>query len=289
MAMGSVAPFKSIIVQRRATTVPVGRSEIHILERAYWFVTLKVREEATFVAANIATDGPLCGSALEHDRCFVVIPLVSHSRTLYIIRMNGGTSILGIQKHMIQFSLKDTIGMLDASPAKADLIPEVTVIQVMNRAPIAHLAIERTLKFLIHAAGGNFEETHTLNRHREALEDCDPKAEDYLACAFDEAVRFYRYNTNAVDLKHLRSLSQYFHETGTDDAFQKMRYWELGQSLQDVLIRRIDLRIHREILYALRQLLMTSDDHTPKTITHRVDTLIKQPILVNMEYEKRLH
>ena len=73
--------------------------------------------------------------------------------------------------------------MLDASPAKADLIPEVTVIQVMNRAPIAHLAIERTLKFLIKVSGGSFEETHTLNRHREALRKCDPDADDLsVAC-----------------------------------------------------------------------------------------------------------
>ena len=190
-----------------------------------------------------------------------------------------------MQKHIVQFSLRDTIGMLDASPAKADLIPEVTVIQVMNRAPIAHLAIERTLKFLTKAAGGNFEETHTLNRHREALSKCDPDAEDFLSRAFEEAVRFYRYNTNAVELKHLRSLSQYFQETGTDDAFQKMRYWELGQSLEDVLIRRVNLRIHREILLALQQLLIRSDKYVPKTITHRVDALIKQPILVKLGYQ----
>ena len=149
----------------------------------------------------------------------------------------------------------------------------------MNRAPIAHLAIERTLKFLIHASDGHFGETHTLNRHLEMLRKCDPDADDFLSHAFDEAVRFYRFNTNAAELKHLRSLGQYFQETGTDDAFQKMRYWELGHSLQDVLIRRIDLRIHREILFALEQLLLRSDSHAPKTITHRVDALIRQPLL----------
>ena len=189
---------------------------------------------------------------------------------------------MSMQKHMIQFSLKDTIGMLDASPAKADLIPEVTVIQVMNRAPIAHLAIERTMKFMIREAGGNFEKGHTLNQYREALEEYDPDAEGFLSRAFDEAVRFYNYNTNANELKHLRSLSQYFQETGTDDAFKKMRYWELEQSLEDVLIRRVNLRIHREILFALQQLLRKSDKYVPKTITHRVDALIKQPIRVNL-------
>ena len=55
--------------------------------------------------------------------------------------------VMNMQKHMIQFSVNDTIGILDASPAKADLIPEVTVIQIMNRAPTAHLAIERAIKF----------------------------------------------------------------------------------------------------------------------------------------------
>ena len=82
----------------------------------------------------------------------------------------------------------------------------------------------------------------------------------------------------------MRSLSQYFQETGTDDAFQKMRYWELGQRLEDVLIRRVDLRIHREILCALQQLLIRSGNYAQRTVTHRVEERIRQEMLANMSY-----
>ena len=194
---------------------------------------------------------------------------------------------MNIQQHMIQFSVNDTIGILDASPAKADLIPEVTVIQIMNRASFAHLAIERAIKFLIHAAHGDFEETHTLNRLRNSLKQYDVNGEAYLSRAFDDAVNFYGYNTNSDDFKHLRSLGQYFEETGTENAFEKMRYWELGQQLQDVLIRRIDLRIHREILCAFQQLLIQSDDYAPHTVTDRVDVCIEQEIHHRMVYYQR--
>ncbi len=192
-----------------------------------------------------------------------------------------------MQKHMIQFSVNDTIGILDASPAKADLIPEVTVIQIMNRAPTAHLAIERAIKFLIHAASGDFEETHTLNRLLNSLKQHDVSGEAYLSRAFDDAVDFYGYNTNTDDFKHLRSLKQYFEETGTENAFQKMRYWELEQRLDDPLIRRIDLRIHREILCALQQLLIGADNHAAHTVTDRVDTLVWQAMHRTMIYSEQ--
>ena len=64
-----------------------------------------------------------------------------------------------------------------------------------------------------------------------------------------------------------------------------MRYWELGQSLEDVLIRRVNLRIHREILFALEQLLIRSDKYALKTITHRVDALIRQPIWAKLRLQ----
>ena len=112
-------------------------------------------------------------------------------------------------------------------------------------------------------------------------------AESYLSRAFDDAVSFYGYNTNADDFKHLRSLRQYFEETGTENAFQKMRYWELEQRLDDPLIRRIDLRIHREILYALQQLLIGADNHAAYTVTDRVDTLVWQAMHRTMIYSEQ--
>lgn len=160
-------------------------------------------------------------------------------------------------------------------------MPDVTVVQIMNRAPIAHLAIERAIKFLIEASGGKSKKTHTLNQLCDELKQLDPGAEAYLSYAFDDAVSFYGYNTNAHDFKHLKSLNQYFEETGTQNAFQKMRYWELDPELKDVLIRRVSLDIHREILCAIRQLL---DSNTVSGVTHRVDTLVRSTINSKMIY-----
>ena len=63
---------------------------------------------------------------------------------------------MDIPKYIIYLSLEDTIGILDASPHVSDLVPQINVIRMMNRASIGHLGIERAMKFLIQDAGGNF-------------------------------------------------------------------------------------------------------------------------------------
>ena len=69
---------------------------------------------------------------------------------------------------------------------------------------------------------------------------------------------------------HLQSLQKYLHETGSNDAFQKMRYWELEQSLDEDLIRKVYPSLHLELLHALREILMDPD--RPKdTVTARVE------------------
>ena len=79
-------------------------------------------------------------------------------------------------------------------------------------------------------------------------------------------MEFYGPNTNNEQYKHLQSLKDYIAIVGTDNAFEEMRYWELGQSLQDPLIQKIWLPLHREILCALLEILLNRSDagHTVK-------------------------
>ena len=132
-----------------------------------------------------------------------------------------------MQDHIIQFSMDDVIDILESAPVRPDMIGEITVSQVMNRAPMAHLSIERALKFLIRRSGLDFKEDHNLHTHLKTLRLCDTSTAEYLDLAFDAAVQFYGLNTNRGELKHLRSLHTYLSLTGTAAAFDKMRYWEL--------------------------------------------------------------
>ena len=59
-----------------------------------------------------------------------------------------------IQRAIIRHSVQDVIRILENEPVKGDMVPAITAVQVMNRVSIAHLSIERALKFLITEAGG---------------------------------------------------------------------------------------------------------------------------------------
>ena len=54
-----------------------------------------------------------------------------------------------MEQFAVQFSIDDALRILDDSPIRPDLATQVTLVQITNRVPIAHLAIERALKFLI--------------------------------------------------------------------------------------------------------------------------------------------
>ena len=63
---------------------------------------------------------------------------------------------------IIEFSLDDVIHILEHAPVQSDMVPEIVVARIMNRGPIAHLAIERALKFLLEKANGTWEEHHNF-------------------------------------------------------------------------------------------------------------------------------
>ena len=68
-----------------------------------------------------------------------------------------------MKRAIIRHSVQDVIHILENEPVKGDLVPGITVVQVMNRVSIAHLSIERAFKFLITEAGGPLVETHDLS------------------------------------------------------------------------------------------------------------------------------
>ena len=176
------------------------------------------------------------------------------------------------QRAIIQFSVDDVIGILEGRPVKQDFIGAITAVQVMNRASIAHLSIERALKFLISRADGQLLPNHDLRvQHRELFRR-DPEAARSLEHAFLVAVGHYRYNPNVATMKHLGSIETYFEVAGSNATFRKLRYWELTQSMDDEVIRRIFLNLHLEILHAIRELLL--ERNPIDTVSKRVERAV---------------
>ena len=157
------------------------------------------------------------------------------------------------ERTIIGFSLDDVIHILEHEPVQPDMVPEITISRIMNRGPIAHLAIERVLKFLIEKANGTWEEHRNLHTHLEVLRKDDASSVAFLEMAFDDAVQHYRINPDSPGKNHFKNLVDYLAMTGSASAFNNMRYWELKQPLNEDLIRRLSLQIHYEILKGIRE------------------------------------
>ena len=97
-----------------------------------------------------------------------------------------------IERDIIHTSVEDTIRILENCPVKGFIVPQVTIVQVMNRVSMAHLSIERALKFLITEAGGTLEEIHDLDKLYHQLGQSDPVSAGTLDSAFQAAVLHYR-------------------------------------------------------------------------------------------------
>ena len=97
-----------------------------------------------------------------------------------------------------QCSVEDVIQILENEPPTGGwLFPHVIAAQVMNRISLAHLSIERTLKFLIYEKGTPVEPIHDLLDLFRELKTHDPETGEFLEEAFRSAVRHYRLNPNA--------------------------------------------------------------------------------------------
>ena len=185
-----------------------------------------------------------------------------------------------MDERIIRLSVQDVVRSLETDPVQADLVPEFTIMQVVNRAPTAHLSIERVLKFLIRKAGGYAKENHQLHTHLRMLRQHDPGSAAFLDRAFADATRFYGFNPNVPDLKHLESLDSYLSMVGTAHAFDKFRYWESDQPKDDPVIARFCLELHLEILHALWELLAPGE-HPRRTIQNRVEEAVQEAMLAN--------
>lgn len=173
------------------------------------------------------------------------------------------------QKFIVSESIRDVIRMIDIASIKPDLHSGMMAVQIMNRAGIAHLSIERGIKSLIEDAGGAFDPHHKLNAHYSKLASLNQEAAQFLSASFEDAVQFYNINPKTKGCKHFRELETYLASVGSNTAFQTMRYWELGQSRDDKLLGRFSLTLHSEILRALQQLVDSLGAFA--TVTQRVE------------------
>ncbi len=114
-----------------------------------------------------------------------------------------------IERDIIQTSVEDTIRILEDCPVKGFIVPQIALVQVMNRVSIAHLSIERTIKFLIRESGGTFEEIHGLGKLYQQLAQNDRVSAGALESAFQAAVRHYRFNPNATNMRHFKAIERY--------------------------------------------------------------------------------
>lgn len=186
--------------------------------------------------------------------------------------MQGVNGMDTMERYKIQRSIEDVIGILDSAPMHRDLIPETMIVQLTNRVPIAHLAIERGLKALIADVGGTTEPIHSLNKLYRDLKKCDKDAAVFLAEAFKDAVRFFGYNVNAKGFGHFRSLGDYLSKVGTEKAFDALRYWAIGESPKgDNPIPYISPPIHRELLRAVWCLFFPN---RRETVSGRVERIV---------------
>ena len=178
-----------------------------------------------------------------------------------------------MDKYKIQKSLEDVLGILDSAPIQPDMIPETNYVQLTNRMPIAHLAIERGLKALISdATRQDTDWIHGLNKLFRDLKECAPDSSDYLGRAFEDAVGFFGYNVNRKGFGHFRSLEDYLAKVGTEKAFEELRYWAIGQSGKgESPIPYISTPIHRELLCALWCLFLPN---RRETVSERVERKI---------------
>ena len=182
-------------------------------------------------------------------------------------------------RYMVEDSIKDVIDILDSAPLQVDMLLERNLVQLTNRAPIAHLAMERGLKALITEVSGTWGHIHGLDKLYRALCQCGPDSAAYLAKAFEDAVKFFGYNVNAKGFSQLRSLDDYLSKVGTEKAFNALRYWAIGDPLgRDDPIQYLSHTlhtVHREILCAL-QWLFHPNQNRRQTVSQRVEGKVRR-------------
>ena len=184
-----------------------------------------------------------------------------------------------MENYKIQESIRDVIRILDSAPLRPDMVFETNAVQLTNRMPIAHLAVERGLKSLLYRAGKTQKSVrklgHSLNRLYRSLEQNDGESAEFLEEAFQDTAGFFGYNVNLKGFGHFRSLCDYLSKVGTNKHFEAMRYWVIEDpSEADNPIHFICPRTHREILCALNGLFWPPRE----TISERTEREVRQAL-----------
>ena len=179
---------------------------------------------------------------------------------------------------VIRESVLDVITMLEDEPVEGDLFIHLTAIRTFNRISLAHLSIERAIKYLITAAGADYVEEHDLNNRFDELTQCDPESAAFLNQAFQASVKHYNYNPNKKAMAHLASLHRYLQATASNTVFNDIRYWELVQDTGSRILQTIILPIHMELLHALSEVLLETQ-RPRETVKHRVDRAVQEAML----------
>ena len=186
-----------------------------------------------------------------------------------------------MELYKIQYSIEDSIRIFDESPVKRNIVADVNKVQLGNRGSMAHLAIEKGLKSLISGYGGPLQNIHDLNVLYNDLTNSNKDLGEFLAIAFDDAVKSFRYNVKDNKLKHLGSIGDYLSKAGTKFVFMELRYWSLGESGTGIdPFQYVQLPIHREILYSI-WCFLADDDPNPETVSSRVERTVRQAMFNN--------
>jgi len=180
-------------------------------------------------------------------------------------------------------SISDAIGILDSAPIRSDMFPQMYFLQIGNRIPMSHLAVELGLKGLIRETAeqasshevlawledGRKGRTHSLASLYSKLREVDDERAKFLAEAFQNAVKFFGYDTKRDGFAHFRSIDSYLSIVATGKVFEALRYWVIeGTPEQEEIIGLISPEIHREILCALRCLFFPTHR---ETVSERVE------------------
>ncbi len=178
-----------------------------------------------------------------------------------------------LQHRTAQHSVLDVIRMIESAPVIADLVPDVVDNQVLNRIPLAHITIEKSLKYRILQSGGKVEHIHDLHAQLDQLRKSSNDDAEFLDQAFNRAITFYDIDVTAPTHEHFSSLHAYLEAVGRQKDFNQMRYWSLDHKYRPGLSPLVHLPIHVEILYATYSVFF-SQTVFRYTLPYRVDEAI---------------
>ena len=158
--------------------------------------------------------------------------------------------------------LYEAIQTFDAVPMSMDLAPEHWRPSYTKKAESLHSSLEKGMKWMcvdgeltdcLHRKF-RYEWRHDLPKIYRGLSKSNSKLRELLDGAFTDAVSFYQIDRK--EWTYLCDLKIYLKKTGTEEMYQKFRYWHSdresdlfdGRPLPDLLINREMVRFIYDVL-----------------------------------------